>query len=544
MVAPDYPTGIYPDPLLNPEDRRKANRREDDWRLDHIYLEQSRKLKSLLELGRLITLDLNLDTLLTQIAQKTAEIIRADRCSVFLYDSEKDELWSTVALGLGDQIIRIPAGSGLAGACFRSGDPINQADVYQDARFNPEPDRQTGYRTRNLCCLPIRNRDKSVIGVIQLLNKEEGAFTEEDMSFLQTFCKQAAVFLEMAQLQRARIEALEQAQDELRGLNRAKDKALDHLSHELRTPLSIIQGDIRLLKRKIGNQPMMPIQPEIFLRMEKNLNRLLEIQKETDQIIRSHQELENHWFLKEAERWLLRRQQERELPEDILTYWQILKSWMIDPTGIHRSASFQRVRFYSFFQGLLDTLTGQLAHREILFELQGPKDLIWPAEPRSLGEAVISLIKNAVENTPDGGRVLVTIEKLDHQVILGVKDTGVGISRDDQKFLFDGLFHTQETDYYTSKKPYEFNAGGKGLDLLRTHLAGRRFGFQVGVQSERCRHLAQKEALCPGKISLCRPCSGPEDCAASGGSLFTLTFSLPPGEFKNLSEASEPSESL
>ncbi len=494
-----------------------------------------------MELGRLITLDLNLDTLLTQIAQKAAEIIVADRCSVFLYDSKTDELWSTVALGLKDQSIRMAAGTGLAGACFQSGQPINLADVYQDSRFNPEVDSLTGYRTRSLCCLPIRNRDKKVIGVIQLLNKEEGGFTEEDMSFLHTFGNQAAVFLEMAQLQRARIEALEQAQDELRSLNRAKDKALDHLSHELCTPLAVIQGNVRLLMRKMGDQPLTPIKPGIFQSLEKNLDRLLEIQRETDQIVRSHQELEDHWFLKEADRRLTRRQQDRQLPEDMLTYWQILKSWMSEQDGIRRSAHIKQVRFYPFLRLLLERLKAQAAQREILFDLRGPEELTWPVEPRSLGEALVSLVKNAVENTPDGGRIVVSFLKQDERVILGVQDTGVGISGEDQKFLFDGLFHTQETDLYTSKRPYEFNAGGKGLDLLRTRLAGRCFGFEIGVQSERCSYLALKDNHCPGKISRCRFCLGPEDCLANGGSLFTLTFSIPEGEFKNPSEAVESS---
>ncbi|HSO71959.1 MAG TPA: hypothetical protein VLR91_04850, partial [Thermodesulfobacteriota bacterium] len=74
---------------------------------------------------------------------------------------------------------------------------------------------------------------------------------------------------------------------------------------------------------------------------------------------------------------------------------------------------------------------------------------------------------------------------------------------------------------------------------LRTRLAGRRFGFEVALQSERCRHLAQKEDLCPGKISLCRFCLGPEDCLSNGGSLFTLAFSVPEGESESPAEASE-----
>jgi signal transduction histidine kinase len=533
------PTDVFPDPRTVPGDRRGKPRRAEDQGLKALVQEQSRRLQSLLELGRLINLDLNLNTLLTQIAQKTAEIIKADRSSVFLYDPEKDELWSTVALGLADGNIRMPAGTGLAGDCFRSGQPINLPDVYQDQRFNPEVDKQTGYRTQSLCCLPIKNREKKIIGVIQLLNKE-GGFTVEDMSFLQTFCNQAAVFLEMAQLQKARIEALEQAQEELRSLNRAKDKALDHLSHELRTPLSVIHGEVRLLKRRLSTPPLQPIKPEIFSRMEKNLDRLAEIQKETDQIIRSYQELEDSRFLEGAEQWLIRRLAGREIPEEIQTYWQIVRSWITGPESSQPLPAPKPLRLHPFLRKLMDALVLKCPHRDLKIDLQGQADLSLPVEPRSLAEAFTSLFKNAVENTPDQGRISVFIQKQDKEVIIGVKDTGVGIRGEDQKYLFDGLFHTQETEDYTSKKPYEFNAGGKGLDLHRTYLSGKRFGFQIGVHSERCRFLAEKTDPCPGKISLCRYCQEPKDCAESGGSLFTLTFTLPTAEGQGFSPPPTP----
>ena len=89
--------------------------------------------------------------------------------------------------------------------------------------------------------------------MIELLNKKGGVFTGEDETFLRTFGNHASVFIEMAQLQEARIEVLEESREELRRLNRAKDKALNHLSHELRTPLAIIQGTLRLLRRKLQN---------------------------------------------------------------------------------------------------------------------------------------------------------------------------------------------------------------------------------------------------------------------------------------------------
>jgi len=246
----------------------------------------------LLDLGQLIGLDLQINEMLLKISQKACEVMEADRCSIFLHDPNTGELWSTVALGIAGEVIRISSGAGLVGHCFLTGETINLEDAYRDKRFNKEVDSKTGYYTRSVLCMPLYNNAGSRLGVIQLLNKKEGIFTKEDETFLQTFGNNASVFIEMAQLQKARIDALEQSRKELEQLNHVKSKALDHLSHELMTPLAIIQGNIRLLKRKTQAQIPPLFDEELFESFEKNLNRLSIIQQETDQIIRSQQELE------------------------------------------------------------------------------------------------------------------------------------------------------------------------------------------------------------------------------------------------------------
>lgn len=227
------------------EDRRKRERRKTFRRLEdrvrhQKVVERDRKLHSLLELGQMIGLDLQLKEMLLQIAQKACEVMEADRGSVFLYDASSDELWSTVALGMKGEVILIPSWSGLAGACFQDGKTINLEDVYQDPRFNKAVDAHTGYRTRSLLAMPLYTRAGSILGVVQLLNKKEGVFSEEDEAFLRIFANHVSVFIEIAQLHQARIDALEQSRKELEQLNKAKTKALDHLSHELRTPLAVI----------------------------------------------------------------------------------------------------------------------------------------------------------------------------------------------------------------------------------------------------------------------------------------------------------------
>ncbi len=475
-------------------ERRKTFRRSEDRVRHQNFVERDRKLHSLLELGQIIGLDLQLKEMLLQIAQKACEVMEADRGSVFLYDPSTDELWSTVALGMRGEVIRIPSRSGIAGACFHCGDTINLEDVYQDPRFNKEVDAHTGYRTRSLLCMPLYTRAGSILGVIQLLNKKDGIFSEEDEAFLRIFANHVSVFIEIAQLHQARIDALEQSKKELEQLNMAKTKALDHLSHELKTPLAVIQGNIRNLKRKTEAQTPPLVKVEVFEALEKNLNRLLDIQQETDQIIRAHQELE---------------MKPRFTEIDHLT-----------------SVSPERINLHAFTEAILESVKRRASHREIQFQMGGEENLRLLFDPRILEEVLVGLLKNAVENTPDEGMIRVITEQKGQWIQLKVQDFGIGISKEDHRHLFDGLFHTLDTELYSSKKPYDFGAGGKGLDLLRIKTYAHRFGFDISAGSQRCTRVPTERDLCPGRISFCSYCKTREDCLNSGGSTFCLTFNV------------------
>src|SRR5262249_10036597 len=86
------------------------------------------------------------------------------------------------------------------GHVAQTGDTLNIADAYADPRFQPQIDRQTGYRTRSMLALPIRNNLGRIIGVMQVLNKQGGAFTPRDQALLTTVCGQAAVSIENSKL--------------------------------------------------------------------------------------------------------------------------------------------------------------------------------------------------------------------------------------------------------------------------------------------------------------------------------------------------------
>jgi signal transduction histidine kinase len=287
--------------------------------------------------------------------------------------------------------------------------------------------------------------------------------------------------------------ALEQAvREEFERLNKAKSKALDHFSHEIRTPLAVIQGNVRILKHKLLTQTSFSKAGTYFEILEKNLNRLLEIEHEGYKIIRSYQEFEQIY------------------PHDEL--------------DLHISSSFQPIFLYHFAEETLEKVKQAASHRDIRLNLEGVKDGYVVTDAKILEDILGGLLKNAIENTPDEGMVRILLEQKGQRLLLKVQDFGIGITEENQKCIFDGLFHTQETDLYASKKPYDFNAGGKGLDLLLMKLYGQRLGFVLSMESRRCIHLPTDKDLCPARISACPHCERPEDCFSSGGSTFYVSF--------------------
>ena len=120
-------------------------------------LSQKAPLLALLKIAREVSAETNIDNLLQIIAEETKLALNADRCSVFLYDKDTNELWSKIALGIEAQEIRFSADKGLAGHVARTGETINIKDAYNDKRFNKSVDKKTGYRTKTILCMPIKN---------------------------------------------------------------------------------------------------------------------------------------------------------------------------------------------------------------------------------------------------------------------------------------------------------------------------------------------------------------------------------------------------
>jgi len=155
-------------------------------------------LKRLLVVTRAMSAEKDLDRLLELIMQETTKVMQADRSSLFLYDEDSEELYTKIAQKA--ETIRIPVGSGIAGAVATSQQTLHIPDVYADERFNREVDRVTGFRTRNILCTPMLSYDGRLIGVLQVLNKQGGDFTDYDVMMLEALASQAAVALDNARL--------------------------------------------------------------------------------------------------------------------------------------------------------------------------------------------------------------------------------------------------------------------------------------------------------------------------------------------------------
>jgi K+-sensing histidine kinase KdpD len=226
------------------------------------------KLQQLMEASKVINSTLDLDKLLGLILKAASSSLGADRGTVYLVDDLKGELWSKVAQGDKMAEIRLPIGKGIAGHVAKTGDTINIPDAYADDRFNPEVDKQTGYRTRNMLCMPMKNKDGKIIGVFQLLNKREGAFDVEDEQFIDALSASASVAVENARV------AQEMVQNERLS---AVGRMASAIIHDIKNPMGTLRVYAQVMKKKSGNEEAAKLADEMIRQVDRFVNMTQEI---------------------------------------------------------------------------------------------------------------------------------------------------------------------------------------------------------------------------------------------------------------------------
>ena len=393
------------------------------------------------------------------------------------------------------------------------------SECHGNTILSDEMIQQLEFLPLNMACILVFSIDEECGGIIGLGAKiVDEPYREEDKDLLETLVNNLVVSLKNARAS----EALKVAYEEVTILNRAKDKMMDHLSHEIQTPVALLMSALPLLKRQLAPLPEKKWQ-RTMARAERSLKRLVALQGELEDILK-HSKHTSHLILcrlfdqcaDELEVLIAEETGEGPVVDRIRN--------RIEEIFGSQEAVPQKINLGHFVQETIEKIRPLFAHRhlDVIIKVEPTPPIYIPADP--LEKLIIGLVKNAIENTPDEGRVEVTVKNKKAGVELLVRDAGIGIVEEHRKRIFEGFFPTQETNKYSSKKPYDFNAGGKGADLLRLKIFSERYNFKLDMSSEKCRHIPLSSDECPGQISLCHFCQDTEDCNTCGGTSFKAVF--------------------
>ncbi len=158
---------------------------------------RAERLRGILNVCRKMTSVREVPALQDLVTQEAKALMGVDRVSVFLFDRERCELWSVISQEKG--VMRLDARLGIAGRVAMTGETINATDAYEHPLFYKEVDSQTGYRTRTVLAVPLKNLKGQIIGVCEAVNKNQGTFNDEDVEILETLAAHAAQAFETAE---------------------------------------------------------------------------------------------------------------------------------------------------------------------------------------------------------------------------------------------------------------------------------------------------------------------------------------------------------
>ncbi len=335
------------------------------------------KMHQLVEATKIVNSTLDVNKLLELILQTATHTVQADRGTVYLMDEAKGELWSKVLQGEAMVEIRLPVGKGIAGYVAGSGETISIPDAYADPRFNPEVDRATGYRTKTILCMPMKNKDGKTIGVFQLLNKLAGSFTMEDEEFLAALSIHASIAIENAQL------ALQMVQNERLS---AVGRMASTIIHDIKNPMGTLRVYAQVVKKQSGNE---------------------EVGKLADEMIR------------QVDRFV-------SMAQEILDFSK----------GIS-TANFEEVEFSDTMEGVLAFIERDLTKRNVKLE----KDLRFAGKVKldqdKMMRVFYNIAGNAADAMPNGGNLTVRTEPADGAVKIEFVDNGSGMPPEIKAKVFE-----------------------------------------------------------------------------------------------------------
>jgi signal transduction histidine kinase len=338
------------------------------------------KLNLLIEASKIVNSAIELDKVLTLILDVATQSIGADRGTLYLMDEAANELWSKVAQGSNMVEIRLPVGKGLAGYVAKTGETVNIADAYKDPRFNPEIDKKSGYRTRNVLCMPMRNKDGNIVGVFQFLNKREGAFTSDDDAFIEALSVHAAIALENARM------AKEMVQSERMS---AVGRMASTIIHDIKNPMGTLRMYAQVIKKKTGNTEAAQLADEIIRQVDRFVN----------------------------------------MTQEILDFSRGVSE-------IHT----EEVNLNEVMESALSFIEKDLAKRNISVVREFGFDGICVMDVEKMVRVFYNLATNAADAMAEGGALTVTTLRKDNTLVIEFTDTGQGIPPEIKAHVFEPFF--------------------------------------------------------------------------------------------------------
>ena len=390
-----------------------------------------RGLSTLLRSSSIINSSLQINDVLDSAMKAAEEFVEAEASSVFELDPEKGEI--SVKLARGEkgksiQASKLKPDEGLTGWVIRCGKPIIVEDVQKESRFSDRFDRETGFRTRSLICVPLTIREET-IGAIQVINKKNGGpFTDEDLELLTALAQQIAVAIDNAKLYQRLEENFKLTARELKitqeRLIRSERLAamadlVQGVSHEVRNPIMSIGGFAARMKAGLEKNH----------KFQKYLNIILEEASRLEKLVRDV----------------------KELSEMHTVYLQ--------PVNLNNLLS-------KIIEDFSPTLPRQSTHLEADIEEGLPTIILDKAQ---ILRALKNIIQNSIEAMPKGGTIKLKARLVDSRIQIVVEDSGIGIDEDKLDSVHD--------PFVTSKTT------GPGLGLTMVYQIVKNHHGEIDIKS-------------------------------------------------------------
>jgi PAS domain S-box-containing protein len=398
-------------------------------------MRRTRQVTAINSAARIMAASLDFDSIPQTILEETARVLGARAGSILLVDESASGLVFKAAVGPESQRLiglKVPSGFGVIGWVAQNAKPALVDDVRKDPRFYRGIDQTTGLTTTNVIAVPLLIK-RQVIGVLELINKTEGMFDQEDLSVTETLAQWAAVAIENARLVhdlKTRTQNLESAYGELKEADLLKDELIQNISHELRTPLTFVLGYVELL-------------------LSKELGPLTETQvKGLDIVRRKCIAL-------------------TKVINDIVSLQQLrLTDLEREPVSLNAivSQTVQAVR--TLAQQSEQTLTTELPAEEITLVV----------DEERITQVLDNLLNNAIKFSRPRGQIVVRLQDAGEEVQVEVQDSGIGIPADKLGKVFEKFY---QVDGGATRR-----YGGVGLGLAICKEIVEAHGGRIWAESE------------------------------------------------------------